>query len=144
MIPWARFPRKNLWWQTHYTLLVAFFCPFLVWNTDQTQYQGNCQQRQHLGYILYTQRWGFGWRLKNNKILCQGKKNINPNPPKHPWMHNNGDAKSLQYIFEWEPTKVTTKDYPYLGLSGQKTYAAQSQKKYFLLVDTDIGFIVTN
>ena len=59
-------------------------------------------------------------------------------------MHNNGDANSLQYIFECEPTEATTKAYPYLGLSGQKIYAAQSQKKYFLLVDTDIGFIVTN
>ena len=31
-------------------------------------------------------------------------------------MYNNGGAKSLQYIFEREPTKTTKKYYPDVGL----------------------------
>ena len=32
---------------------------------------------------------------------------INPNPKNISGMYNNGDTNSLQYIFEWEPTKTT-------------------------------------
>ena len=40
--------------------------------------------------------------------------------------------------------KATKSSYPYLGLSGKKIYAAQSQQKDFLLVGTEIDFMVTN
>ena len=33
---------------------------------------------------------------------------------------------------------------PDVGLSRQKIYAAKYQQKYFLLVGTDIAFVVTN
>ena len=56
---------------------------------------------------------------------------INRNPKQYSWMYNNGDANSLQYNFEWEPTKTTTKYYPYVGLSRQKIYADHSQQKDF-------------
>ena len=38
----------------------------------------------------------------------------------------------------------TRKSYPYVGLSGQKVYDVQSQQQDFLLVGTDIAFVVTN
>ena len=57
-------------------------------------------------------------------------------------MYNNGNANSLQYILGREPTKK--KSYPAVGLSRQNLYAAQSKQKYFLLVGTDIDFVVTN
>ena len=57
-------------------------------------------------------------------------------------MYNNGDSNLLQYIFEWEPTKTTTKYYPDVYLSSQKIYEAQSQQQYFFLVGTDIDVVV--
>ena len=41
MPPWTRLTSKNWQQRTYYTFLVAFFCPFLAWQNDQTQYQGN-------------------------------------------------------------------------------------------------------
>ena len=83
------------------------FCPFLVLNTDQAQYQGNFQRRQHLGSILYTQMWGFGWCLNNKKILCHEKVSIYTLTQYfYSGMYTSGDANLLQYIFEWEPTET--------------------------------------
>ena len=69
---------------------------------------------------------------------------INPNPKNDPGMYNNGDANSLQYVFEWELTKTTKEPYPAVGISRQKIYVEQSQPQYVLLVSTDIYFVVTN
>ena len=49
-------------------------------------------------------------------------------------MYNNVDANLLQYIFEWDPTKTTTKYYPAVDLSRQNIYEAQYQQKDFQLV----------
>ena len=46
-------------------------------------------------------------------------------------------------VFLWEPTKTTTKSYPYLGLSRQNIDEAQYWQQYFLLVGTDIALVVT-
>ena len=80
MTPWAIFQSKNWQWQNHYSFIAALFCPFIAWNTDQTQHQGKCQYRQHMESILYTQRWGFRWSLNNKKILCNENHLYNPNP----------------------------------------------------------------
>ena len=64
-----------------WTPYVAFTGSFLdiVWNTDQAQYKGNCQIRQHKGFILYNQSWGFGWRLNIKKnMLWKNLYNLNP------------------------------------------------------------------
>ena len=59
-------------------------------------------------------------------------------------MYNNGDANMLQYIFEKNPTKATTKSYPDVYLSRQKIYEVQYQQQEFLLVVTDIDFVAKN
>ena len=69
---------------------------------------------------------------------------INPNPKNYSVMYNNGYANSLQYTFEQYPTKTTKISYPYIGLSRQKIYEEQYHKKGFLLVGTDIDFVVAN
>ena len=97
-----------------------------------------------LGSILYTQRWGLGRRLKENKILCHEKHEYKPQPKNNSGIYNNGNTNSLQYIFEWEPAKTTKISYPAVGLSRQKIYVEQSQQQYLLLVGTDIDFVVTN
>ena len=40
--------------------------------------------------------------------------------------------------------KATTESSPDIGLSRQKIYEAKYQQKEFLLVDTDISFMVKN
>ena len=57
-------------------------------------------------------------------------------------IYNDGNANSLQYIFEWDPTKKTTKYYPDVGISGQKIDDAQYQQQDSLLIGTDIAFVV--
>ena len=59
-------------------------------------------------------------------------------------LYNNGNANLLQYTYEWEPEKTTTKPYPAVGLSGQKIDEEQYQQQEFLFVGTDTSFGVIN
>ena len=100
MTPWARLMSENWRRRTHSVFLVAVCPPSLAWHTttDQTQYQGNCQYGQHIGSILYTRRWGFGWRLKFNWNMSS-KRRLNK-----VWS---------EYIFKecvlmWMPTRCST------------------------------------
>ena len=59
-------------------------------------------------------------------------------------MYNSGNDKLLQNLLYWDPTKTTKTYYPAVGISRKKIYAAQSRKQDFLLVGTDIYFMVKN
>ena len=89
----------------------SFFAHPLPWHTDQTQCQRNCQQRQHLGYILYTLSWGIlWWSRKTIKYYATKKACISTlTRIIYMDMYNYCDANSEWYIFQQEPTKKTKK-----------------------------------
>ena len=59
-------------------------------------------------------------------------------------LYINGDARFIQYIFQLEPMKTTTKYYPAVGISRQKMDEARSWQQDLLLFCTDIDLVVTN
>ena len=93
----------RFWWQ--------FPCPDHPWHNDQTQCQVNCIQRQHLGRILYNRVWEIWWWSKKI-IKYHITKNVSIstlNGVVYLGTDSYSYSNSWRYIFEWEPTKTTTK-----------------------------------
>ena len=78
MTPWAIFPNENWQRRTHSAFLVAVFLPIPCLEYWPNTISSKLPVKEKSGVHLYTQSWWFGWRLKNENILCHEKNLYKP------------------------------------------------------------------